>query len=374
MTGMRIFSRRFPRLLLGCLCLTLTGLPAKDSGAPRIGIAGMRHGHVNGFLNRGALSALEIVGIHETDPVVIKKYRDRYDLEPDLFVSDLEAFLEKEKPVAVWAFTSTYDHLPVVQACAPRGIHVVVEKPLAVDLDHAREMARLARKHETLVLTNLETSWFPSLHEAYRLAVTEKQLGSITKIVSHFGHPGPVENGVPPEFQVWLTDPVLNGGGASADFGCYGGNLTTWIMGNHRPLSVTALFQTNKPDVYPNVDDNATLILEYPGAQSIIQASWDWPFPRKDMHLYGRAGIIRTIDTKRYDIRLDRRENPVEKTAAASPEPHGSSIAYFTAVLRGEVDPTDGLSSLENNLIAVEIQEAARLSAQSGKTIRLPLP
>ncbi|MCB1121955.1 MAG: Gfo/Idh/MocA family oxidoreductase [Verrucomicrobiae bacterium] len=369
---MRLGTRLFSYLFYGFFLFFLTALPARDS--IRIGIAGMRHGHVNGFLNRGALTSLEIVGIYETDPAVIKKYRERYDLKPDLFVSDLEAFLDKEKPVAIWAFTSTFDHLSVVQACAPRGIHVVVEKPLAVDLASAREMARLARKYGTHVLTNLETSWFPSLHEAYRLAVAEKQLGPITKLVSHFGHKGPIENGAPSEFTAWLTDPVLDGGGASADFGCYGGNLTTWIMGNRRPLSVTAVFQTNKPDVYPKVDDNATLILEYPGAQSIIQASWDWPFPRKDMHIYGRRGIIRTIDTQRYDIRMDRKEDPVEKTAPASPEPHGSSFDFFTAVLKGEVDPKDSLSSLENNLIAVEIQEAARLSAETGKTIKLPLP
>ncbi|MGY8696918.1 MAG: Gfo/Idh/MocA family protein, partial [Verrucomicrobiia bacterium] len=126
------------------------------------------------------------------------------------------------------------------------------------------------------MLTNLETTWYSSLHEAYRLAVEEKTLGKITKIVSYFGHSGPAN--MAPEFFRWLSDPVLNGGGASADFGCYGQNIITWMMGNRKPLSVTAIFQSNKPDVYREVDDNATIILEYPGAQGIIQASWDWPF------------------------------------------------------------------------------------------------
>ncbi|GAB5561296.1 MAG: Gfo/Idh/MocA family oxidoreductase [Synoicihabitans sp.] len=337
----------------------------------RVGIVGMVHGHVNGFLRRDYAPALEIVGIVESDRAVVQKYQRRYDFGPQLFTSDLEGFLDAEKPTAVWVFSNTFDHLAIVEACAPRGVHVVVEKPLAVSLGDARRMAALGRKHGTHVLTNLETTWYSSLHETHRLAVEEKQLGKITKIVSHFGHAGPAAIRVPDEFFSWLTNPVLNGGGASADFGCYGGNLITWMMGNARPLSVTAVFQTNQPDVYPNVDDNATIVLEYPGAQGIIQASWDWTFPRKDVHVYGRSGIIRTIDQDDYDIRMERRGVPVAKRAEPLPESIRSAVNYFSAVFRGEIDPAGSLSSIENNLIAMEIQEAAKESAETGKTVLL---
>lgn len=258
-----------------------------------------------------------------------------------------------------------------MEACAPRGVHVVVEKPLAVSLADAKRMGELAKKHGIHVLTNLETTWYSSLHETYRLAVEEKQLGPITKIVSHFGHAGPKEIGVSDEFFSWLTDPVLNGGGASADFGCYGGNIITWMRGNERPISVTAVFQTNKPSVYPRVDDNATIILEYPDMQGIIQASWDWSFPRKDVHVYGRSGIIRTMDGENYDIRLERRESPVAKMADPLDEFKSTAVNYFSAVFRGELDPRNSLSSIENNLIAMEIQEAARISAETGKAVNL---
>ena len=336
-----------------------------------IGIVGLVHGHVNGFLRKDYQPDLQIVGIIEHDPAVVQKYRERYELAPKLFTDDLEAFLDAEKPVAVWVFSNTFDHLKIVEACAPRGVHVVVEKPLAVSLADARRMAALGEKYGTHVLTNLETTWYPSLHETYRLAVQEKQLGQITKIVSHFGHAGPAAIRVPGEFFEWLTDPVLNGGGASADFGCYGGNLITWMLGNARPISVSAVFQTNQPAVYPKVDDNATILLEYSGVQGIIQASWDWPFPRKDMHVYGRSGVVRTIDVERYDIRLERRDSPVTKTAEPLDETMRSAVSYFSAVFRGEIDPANGLSSIENNLIAMEIQEAARESARTGERVWL---
>src|SRR5437867_6392321 len=104
------------------------------------------------------------------------------------------------------------------------------------------------------------------------------------------GHSGPKEIGVASEFLGWLTDRARNGAGALFDFGCYGANLMTWLMDNQRPLAVTAITQRIKPDVYPRVDDEATILLEYPKAQGIIQASWNWPFNLKDFEVYGDRG------------------------------------------------------------------------------------
>ena len=63
-------------------------------------------------------------------------------------------------------------------------------------------------------------------------------------------------------------------------------------MDGQRPTSVFAVTQQIKPDVYPKVEDEATIVLTYPKAQAIIQASWNWPFDRKDMELYGRTGYV----------------------------------------------------------------------------------
>lgn len=368
---MYILTRFF---LIGSLLMGTLGSPAEAASKSRIKVVvvGLVHGHANGLLRSDYADTLDIVGIFESDPKVVKKYQDRYDIDPRLFADDLETLLDERAPEAAWVFTSTYDHLKVVEACAPRGIHVIVEKPLAVDKASADRMAALARSHEIHVLTNLETTWYSSLGETYRLAVEENQLGKITKIVSHFGHSGPAGLNPESEFFRWLTDPILNGGGASADFGCYGQNIITWLLGNRRPISVTAVFQTNRPEVFGEVDDNATIILEYPGVQGIIQASWDWPFPRKDVHVYGRSGIIKTIDKTRYNIRLERGQLPTEKVATSLSAPYRNTIEYFTAVIRGEIEPKDDLSSLANNLIATEIMEAARESARTGKTIQLP--
>lgn len=56
------------------------------------------------------------------------------------------------------------------------------------------------------------------------------------------------------------------------DFGCYGDNLMRWLMDARRPLAGTAITEPLPPAVYPRVDDEATILLEYPHVQGIIPA------------------------------------------------------------------------------------------------------
>ncbi len=338
----------------------------------RMGIAGMSHGHVIWILRNWQRADLDIVGFWEPDRALAARYAEQYKFPIERVYSDLDEMLDAVQPEAVCAFGSIYDHLRVVEACAPRQIHVMVEKPLAVSMAHAEAMAALARTHGIHLITNYETTWYASTYAAYRMAVEEGALGSIRKVVVHDGHFGPVEIGCNPEFLAWLTDPVLNGGGAVVDFGCYGANLITWLMGGVEPLTVTAVLQTLKPDVYPHVDDDATIILTYPHAQGIVQGSWNWPVGRKDMEIYGQRGYVVAMDNRTLRVRM--REDGSEKTLNLPPAPERVSdpFTYLAAVVRAvETVAPGNLWSLENALSVVKILDAARLSAREGRTVRL---
>ena len=336
----------------------------------RLGMAGLVHGHASGFLSRyGGRADVDLVGISEPDPAVLGRYAARFQLDPSRLFGSIDAMLDRVKPEGVVVFTDTLGHLAAVEACARRRIPVMMEKPLAIDMDHARGIERAAAESKIPVLVNYETTWYASNRAAHDLAVGSKALGEVRKVVFHDGHRGPKEIGVQPEFLAWLTDPRRNGAGALYDFGCYGANLMTWLMGGARPDSVTAVTRRFKPEVYPEVDDEATVILEYPGAQAILQASWNWPFDRKDMEIYGRTGSVRTSGLDGIAVRLDRKPEEI-RTAPALATPEDDFLRYFAAVIRGEVQPS-GLSSLANNLVVAEILGAARRSAASGATVRL---
>ncbi len=365
---------RLMLLVFLCLLLTLAMSFAASPAQPplRVGIVGLVHGHVHGFLDQSRHSPeIEIVGVAEPDTHLLSQAATRYGFDRSLLFTDLEEMLQKVHPQAVLVYTNTYDHRRVVEICARHGIHVMMEKPLAVSLDDALAIEKAARAGKIQMLVNYETSWYRSNHAAYDL-VREGELGEVRKVVVHDGHKGPKEISVEPEFFAWLTDPKLNGAGALFDFGCYGADLMTWLMNGQRPQTVTAITQQIKPEIYSRVDDEATIILTYPKAQAIIQASWNWPFDRKDMEVYGQTGYVITV--KRDDVRVRRGgDDSHEEQLAAKPvpSPYDNSLSYVRAVILDGAKP-DALSSLETNLTVTEILDAARRSAKEGKTIALP--
>src|SRR2546425_10881789 len=341
----------------------------KENAPLRVALAGLVHGHAFGFFGQFQKRMdLQVVGIAEADRQLAAQFTKKYGLAPGLLYSDLEEMLKATHPQAVLAYTNTYDHRRVVEICARYGVPVMMEKPLAVSLEDARAIEKAARAGKIQVLVNYETTWYRSNQAAYDL-VHEKALGEIRKIVVHDGHSGPKEIGVGPEFLAWLTDPKLNGAGALFDFGCYGADLATWLMDGRRPDAVTAVTQRIKPDVYPRVDDEATIVLTYPNAQAIVQASWNWPFSRKDMEVYGQKGYAITVGRDAVRVRLPEKE---EISASAKPleKTKEDSVSYLRAVLLGDLKP-EGQSSLEMNVIVTEILDAARQSAATGKTVPL---
>ncbi|MGV3762837.1 Gfo/Idh/MocA family protein [Parapedobacter sp.] len=339
----------------------------------RLAIAGLSHGHVDWIFNRKDKHDVQLVGIYETNPELIERYAQRYHMDEALFFTDLEAMLDKLKPDAVSAFGAISEHIDVVRACAPRKIHVMVEKPLATTLADAKEIAALASQYDIHVLTNFETSWYES-NQAIKSLLDSDRLGAIRKVMVNDGHQGPKEIGVSEEFLEILTDSEKNGAGALVDFGCYGANLMTWLMDGARPISVTAVVHQNKPDVYREVDDEATIILQYPKAQAVIQASWNWPFSRKDMEVYGTRGYAIASDATTLRYRLQG-ANAAEETRKLKPReaPFNDPFSVLAAVVNGSLvlDQSD-LYGLSVNTITVEILEAAIKSAVQQKTIYLP--
>ncbi len=356
-------------LLLFILYLFLNPLTGQEP--VRIGVAGLSHSHVRPLLQNMDREEYQIVGIAESDLNLSERYVKEFGIDEDLLYESLDEMLDQANPQGVITFTSIFDHLKVVEACAPRGIHVMVEKPLAVSVKHAETMSKLSEEYGTLVLTNYETSWYPSNYEGYRM-ISQGELGQLRKIIVYDGHKGPKEIGVNSEFLDWLTDPVLNGGGAVTDFGCYGADLITWLLKGEKPLTVYAVLKQYKPDVYPRVDDDATIVLSYPDMEGVIHASWNWPFNRKDMHVYGSTGYIFLDDAETIRYRLDESSKEKVKKVPRSEAPFSDPFAYFAAAIKGEIEikPTD-LSSLEINVTVVEILEAARKSDKTGKEVKL---
>jgi predicted dehydrogenase len=356
--------------------MTLAAIaPAAQSQAQpapiRVAVIGLVHGHADGFLSYlPQHKDAELVGIWEPNQEVVGRYAKRFNLAPGLFFPTIDQMIESSHPQALLVYTAIGDHRKVIEETAHFGLPIMVEKPLTISLDDALAIRKVARQYHIQVLVNYETMWYSSNRAAYD-ELEQGKLGPVRKVVVHDGHQGPADLHLQPEFLEWLLNPVRNGAGALYDFGCYGVDLMTWLTHGETPLTVTAVVNHDKPQTYPHVDDDATIILAYPKAQAIVQGSWNWPFARKDMEVYGATGYAITVGPDKMRIRHEHDE--VERSSTAEPLPRleSNAMTYLAAVVRGEIVPKGDQAALDTNIIVMQILDAARTSARTGTSVHL---
>ncbi|WP_238567274.1 Gfo/Idh/MocA family protein [Jejuia pallidilutea] len=257
-----------------------------------LGVDGLTHGHVVWVFKHKDTTTFNLVGIAEPNRELAEKMSKQFGFSMDIVYPTLEEMIANTKPEAVAAFNSTIEHLNTVQVCVPKGIHVMVEKPLAVNYKMAEKMANLAQKYNIHLITNYETTWYPSNQFVNQMLNEDKKIGKPRRIIVSDGHWGPKEINVGKEFLDWLVDPVKNGGGAIVDFGCYGANLITWLRNGKMPNYVYATASTFKPDVYTKIDDDATILLEYDDMVGVVQPSWNWPFSEKILRFMAKPVML----------------------------------------------------------------------------------
>src|SRR5579863_7645000 len=362
----------FISMLMVSMFFAITAAARADEAKPlKVAIVGLEHGHVEGFLSQlPKHTDVQLVGIADAHTELWQKYGKKYSLPDSLFYKSEANMIERTRPEAVLVYTSIGEHRHAIEIAAQYSVSVMVEKPLTISLEDALAIRRVAREHKIQVLVNYETTWYPSNRAAYE-EVRERRIGEIRRVVVHDGHQGPKEINVQPEFLKWLTDPEQNGAGALYDFGCYGVDLMTWLMHGETPLTVTAEVTYDKPEIYPRVDDDSTIVLTYPHAQAVITGSWNWPFSRKDMEVYGATGYAITVGPDKVRVRHQHDSEEQWVTPPALPEPESNSLSYLAAVLRGQVRDSGDLSALDTNVTVMQILDAARESARSGRSVRL---
>ena len=327
---------KLPAILL--LCLAVGQAPAEELKPPiRLAIIGLGHDAVGDFISRARNHRdVQLVGIVEPNQALATRYARLFNLSTNFFESSLDALLARTNVQAAAVFTSTFDHRRVVESCAAHKIDVMLEKPLAVNLEDALAMAAAAKKAGVQIIVDYETSWYSSIQTASEIVQGRHAIGDLRQIMVVAGDRGPKETGCSDAFLEWLTDPALNGGGVLTDFGCYGADLITWFMNGQRPTAVFAVAQHIKPEIYTNVEDEATIVITYPQSQGIIKASWNLPFAERSIKAYGSTGYAFAPRMDLLQVRLpDTDESDLELPAQPETDRLTDDISYFAAIVRG---------------------------------------
>ena len=347
------------------LALLLLAIPA--AAQEKIAVVGLVHSHVWGHLDKMIKGQpAKLVGIAETNQELIAEAK-KAGAPDGIFHSDFKKMLDETKPDIVWAFVPNNKHLEVVQACAPRKIHVMFEKPLASTYKDALAIRDLANKHGIYVLTNYQMAWWAANYTA-KAQADSGVLGKVWRLRGVVGHGGPGSTGARNKyFFDWLTDPVGNGAGALMDFGCYNALWSLWYMG--RPEKVYTHVNQLRPDTFPKVEDNATMILSYKNGVGLFEGSWDLPRSFQDLEIFGNEASL-YMRNGLVEIRKGRTDaKPV--TLITLPPERAEPIAYMIHCIREKKAP-EGLVALDINVGVNEIIEAAKQSVKSGRAVSLP--
>jgi predicted dehydrogenase len=279
--------------------------------------------------------------------------------------------LDEVKPEAVIITTENDKHLAIVRECAKRHIHVSMEKPMATNAGDAREMQRLADTAGIKLMVNYWNVWTPS-SQALVHKVKSGDIGAVQRIIVQYGHRGPKEIGVSRQFAGWLYDPVKNGGGALMDFGCYGAEWALWLKG--RPSRVYATSRTLKTDQHNRVEDDATIVLDYPDATVVIEPSWDWPYGMERTYVFGTKGSMLATRDELY-LRLGSDEKPTTLdgdpvTLQPAARDASNPVSYLVGRIQANQPVEDPMTS-SLNVQVMEILDAARQSVKTGRAVEL---
>jgi len=343
------------------------------NGRIRLAIVGLDHDHVWELLKYIANEPQsELVAIADQHPALVAEAKSQVPANVK-FYSDYVQMLDEAKPEAVIVTTENDRHLEILRECAKRHIHYSVEKPMATNLADAQEMERVANQAGIKLMVNYWNAWVAPSRDLFD-RVRDGDLGPIQKMIVQYGHRGPKEIGVSEYFANWLYDPVKNGGGAIMDFGCYGAEWAVWLKG--RPTRVYATSLKLKTEQHNSVDDDATIVMDYPDATVIVEASWDWPYGMGQVQVFGAKGSLLAghddlfyRSAKSYGPARALEGEPLKLKTL--PRERSNPIAYFLYCIREDKSVEDPVSA-RLNVQVVEILSAARESIRSGRAQQLP--
>ena len=324
------------------------------------------------------VEGLDVVAVVDSRDDGLAAARDAYSFSNGYHT--LEECLDKENLDVALIATPVYEHAAHAVACAERGVHVLLEKPMARTPSECDAILAAHQKAGTILMVAFMKRFNRSMRKVAALIET----GAIGQVmgIRHNWDWGPDESG-------WI-DPRWRGslqtwGGQWQDHGAHSVNLVQWWAGPIR--AVIATFDITGP--YPEVENDYIVICTHEsGARSVHQATRYFHREGEEHYLiFGETGTIETRHasevwryTTPHEIYLHRygrlRENHQPKHSrnwlgeGVQFGQYKVELDHFVDCVRSGKRPiTDG----EMGRAAVEVTSATYLSAQEKREVTLPL-
>ena len=334
-------------------------------------------GHVDGHPDA------EIVGICHDNEGEMAWSRDKYSISDERVFTDFVRCMEESKPDVVVLCPKVADHLLWVERIASYGVHILMEKPFAVNLAEAEKMRALMAGTGKALIVNWPMVWMPTNVKCHELIVAGK-IGEVREVHYYDGNEGPLCHGAHKEGreptladkqESWFYSKAA-GGGSLLDYLGYGVTLGSWFMDGQKPLSV---FSQRHIAEGLEVDEQSVTVVRYKDGLSKFETKWgmfsspwiDQPGPRCGFVVVGSGGSVSSFD---YDgfVTLRDKDCPSGKKIKVDvlEGSRANPIAYLIDCLERGVE-IEGPLSVEISLMGQGIVDAAVLSCEEGRVVEM---
>ncbi|HJS19754.1 MAG TPA: Gfo/Idh/MocA family oxidoreductase [Anaerolineales bacterium] len=303
---------------------------------------------------------------------VVEKYADRAAALAEKFhirnqYETVEQLLKAGDVDALVIGTPNFLHAPQAVAALKAGVHVLVEKPMAINAREAEKMVEASQRSGAILM--VAHCWRFD-EDVLWLKKESKRLGRIIRtkgygIHTHWGPAG------------WFTQKQFAGGGALADMGIHALDTARFLLGDPKPVSVYAKLGTHYGDF--DVDDTGVILVEWEnGATSYIESGWWQPHadgPEAATQLYGTQGFgqlfptqlelpnveTQTLDTIESGLTFPRLDHCPQSM-------YDAQMAYFVECIRNNKTPLPGAAE---GLANIKVVDAAYKSSRTGKVVTI---
>jgi len=327
----------------------------------RIGIIGCgkvtERLHLPGF---SKVKNVEIVALADSDLLKARKLGAAFKI-PVIF-KDYRYLLKFNHIDAICVCTPNRLHCRMTCDAFAAGKHVLVEKPMATNMNEVRRMKAAAdRAKKILMVAQLQR--FMPINSVARKFISSGRLGKVFAFRGRIGHGGP-ENWAPDG--KWFFDSREAFGGALADIGIHMIDMLRWISGKEA-ASVVACIKTLRKKT--TLDDNAAFIVECAdGAIGTVEASWTQEPGELTYTFYGDGGNLVNENYER--LIFHPRGKKAVRLAMPKRNREGTEFEHFArCILKNEKPLVDGAEGGRS----LEIILAAYKSGKTGRRIKLPL-
>jgi len=336
--------------------------------AIRIGFTGT--GYINTIHARAAqkIPGVELAGVANHRPESMAQFAEAFGIRHQ--AETVEALLEAAEIDCLVVSTPNYLHAPETTAALTAGVHVMVEKPMALNAGEAAAMIRAGERHGALLMVahcwrfDPEAQWLREQVRAGRIGRVIRTKGCGVHV--NWGPGG------------WFTQAEFAGGGALADMGIHALDTARFLLGDPWPESVYARIGTHYGDY--DVDDTGVLLVSWEGGTtSYIESGWRQPHsdgPEAATQLYAQKGfgsiyptLLELPDGDGREVERIDPGYPFPRADHAPQSMYDAQMAHFIESIRSGETPVPGG---EEGLVNMLVVDAAYRSARTGEAVRIP--